>query len=72
MKGHAIVKNKNGVLFLMKKDDFRFGTDEYQTMTDVKSTKESITAPNGRRCKVYRSPTGYSYMVFSDWSAKLM
>lgn len=65
---HALVKAKdyNGskdVLFMMKSDDHRFGTDNYETIGRGTFAKGILTVcTDTDRFKMYR--------VFPDWSVR--
>jgi hypothetical protein len=48
-------------LFMMKHDDFRFGTENYKTIT---------TGRHDRKEGRFYGENGHVYRVFSDWSAR--
>src|SRR5215470_17624393 len=60
----------NGVLFLMREDDFRLDTADYRTVVGGRLTARSVPMDNGRRAKVFLADDGRRYAVFADWSAR--
>ncbi len=63
-------ENSTNVLFQMAADDFRCGTDNYQTVTEIRSTGKRVRSPqSGRMVTPVVGANGKTYHVFSDWSA---
>lgn len=61
---------KAGQLYLMKHDDYRFGTSEYEVVTGGRLTAEVVQIPGNRyRSKKFVGENGKTYAIFSDWSA---
>lgn len=61
----------NGVLFKMGKTDFRFGSEDYTTLSEnLISTAEKGVYENGYRYTVHVDDNNDRYAVFSDYSAK--
>ena len=72
----VLCRDYNGrkdVLFCMGTDDFRFGTENYQTISKLKpDARKSVSdAKTGRRCKPFiAEETGKVYLRFEDWSMR--
>lgn len=64
------IVRRGDTFYLMKHDDFRFGTANYTTVAPGRLTAEIVTGPLGHRAKVFIADNGDRYAVFSDWSAR--
>lgn len=62
--------NLTGLLFLMSKDDHRYGTENYVHIADGKLTNERLVAGRDMRMRVFAATDGRRFGVFSDYSAR--
>lgn len=63
-----VFSEKRDCYFQMANDDFRFGTADYKTIGEIKTSKKGVSS-NGFNVNIVVIDSNETFEVFSDWSA---
>ena len=70
---NAIVQDKKKTYWMMKKNDFRFNSPEYKTVSDVITLSDyrfKKIGNHGLNVRTAHTHDAGKFEIYSDWSAK--